>query len=131
MIGFWFGVVLLCLVMYVLLDGYDLGLGILTLLDGDPQRRRESVEIVATAWDGNESWIVLLGVALWAGFPTAYGIALPALYLPLVVMLLAIIVRGAAIEMVSASPTPPRGGLLAFGVGSLVAGPRAPPSAGC
>jgi cytochrome bd ubiquinol oxidase subunit II len=106
--------------MYVLLDGYDFGIGILSLLDTDAERKRQMVEIVATAWDGNESWIILLGVTTWAVFPEAYATALPALFLPLIVMLFAIIWRGAAIEMVSAHPGSTRWSS-AFGVGSLVA----------
>jgi cytochrome d ubiquinol oxidase subunit II len=112
--------VLFFLGMYVMLDGYDFGIGILLLLDRDTARQREMVEIVATAWDGNESWIILLGVATWAAFPGAYGTALPALFLPLIVMLFAIIWRGVAIEMVSASPGATRW-RYAFGLGSLVA----------
>jgi cytochrome d ubiquinol oxidase subunit II len=112
--------VLFFLGMYVVLDGYDLGIGILLLLDRDAARQREMVEIVATAWDGNESWIILLGVTTWAAFPAAYAVALPALFLPLIVMLFAIIWRGAAIEMISASPGATRW-RYAFGAGSLVA----------
>jgi cytochrome bd ubiquinol oxidase subunit II len=112
--------VLFFLGMYVLLDGYDFGIGILLLLDSDSGRQREMVEIVATAWDGNESWIILLGVTIWAAFPGAYGTALPALFLPLIVMLFAIIWRGVAIEMASASPAATRW-RYAFGAGSLVA----------
>jgi cytochrome bd ubiquinol oxidase subunit II len=112
--------VLFFLGMYVLLDGYDFGIGILLLADRDLARQRQMVEIVATAWDANESWLILLGVTAWAGFPGGYGTALPALFLPLIVMLFAIIWRGVAIEMVSASPGATRW-RYAFGIGSLVA----------
>jgi cytochrome bd ubiquinol oxidase subunit II len=112
--------ILFFLGMYVLLDGYDLGIGIQLLLDRDAARQQQMVEVVATAWDGNESWLILLGVAMWGLFPEAYGTALPALFLPLIVMLWAIIWRGAAIELSSASLHAPRW-RLAFGVGSLVA----------
>lgn len=117
----WFGVVLLCLVMYVVLDGYDLGIGVNLLLERDLRRQRELVEIVATAWDGNESWLILLGVSLWGGFPLAYGVVLPHLFIPLIVMLFALILRGASIELVSGADTTPRRWVLVFGVGSLVA----------
>lgn len=117
----WFGVIVLCLGMYVLLDGYDLGIGSLLLLERDPRRRREMVEIVATAWDGNESWLILLAVATWGGLPAAYGVMLPALFLPLIVMLFSLVLRGVSIEMISASEGVPRVWGLAFGVGSLVA----------
>jgi cytochrome d ubiquinol oxidase subunit II len=118
----WFAIVMLSVSMYVLLDGYDLGIGSLLLTERDQKRRREMVEIVATAWDGNETWLILFGVATWAGLPTAYGVLLPALYLPLIVMLFSIILRGAAIELIStASDGVPRRWGLAFGVGSLLA----------
>ena len=65
----WAFILVLSLVMYVTLDGYDLGMGIRLLFDRDPVRRRESLEIVASAWDGNESWIILLGITLWTAFP--------------------------------------------------------------
>ena len=117
----WFAIVLLCLVMYVTLDGYDLGIGSLLLLERDPGQRREMVNIVATAWDGNESWLILFGVTLWAGLPGMYSVVLPDLYVPLVVMLLALVVRGVAIEMASASSAVPRAWGLLFGVGSVVA----------
>jgi cytochrome bd ubiquinol oxidase subunit II len=112
--------VLFFLAMYVLLDGYDFGIGMLLLLDTDTARQRSMVEIVATAWDGNESWIILLGVATWAGFPAAYATALPAVFLPLIVMLFSMIWRGVAIEMVSADPSA-RFWRYAFGGGSLAA----------
>jgi cytochrome d ubiquinol oxidase subunit II len=117
----WFAIVLLCLTMYVLLDGYDLGIGSLLLLERDPPRRREMVEIVATAWDGNETWVILLAVATWGGLPEAYGVLLPALFMPLIVMLVSLVLRGVSIEMISAADGVPRGWGLAFGAGSLTA----------
>lgn len=117
----WFVIILLCLTMYVTLDGYDLGIGALLLTDADHDRRREMVEIVATAWDGNETWIILLAVAMWGGLPEAYGAMLPALYLPLVVMFFGLVWRGVAVEMISHSVQLPRRWTLAFGTGSLVA----------
>jgi cytochrome d ubiquinol oxidase subunit II len=116
----WFALILLCLLMYVIFDGYDLGIGIATLAERDEQRRREMLELVAVAWDGNETWLVLLGVCLWAGFPLAYGTILPHAFLPLIVMLFALIVRGVAVEMASQRPPASRWEK-AFGVGSLVA----------
>jgi len=107
--------------MYVLLDGYDLGIGTLLLAERDEGRRREMVEIVATAWDGNESWLILFAVAFWGGFPAAFGVLLPAMYIPVIVMLFALIFRGVAIEVISAANGVPRGWGYAFGIGSLVA----------
>jgi cytochrome d ubiquinol oxidase subunit II len=117
----WFAIIVLCLAMYVTLDGYDLGIGSLLLLERDSRRRREMVEIVATAWDGNETWLILLAVATWGGLSKAYGVALPALFLPLVVMLFALVLRGVSIEMISSDEGVPRAWGLAFGAGSLVA----------
>ncbi|MCF4121941.1 cytochrome d ubiquinol oxidase subunit II [Antribacter sp. KLBMP9083] len=115
----WFCVVLLCFLMYLVLDGYDLGLGIATLLERRPDRRRDMVEVVAVAWDGNETWLILLGVSLWAGFPAAFGTLLPHVYLPLVVMLFGLIVRGVSVEMASQRPES-SGWVSAFGWASLV-----------
>ena len=116
----WFALILLCLLMYAVFDGYDLGIGIAVLLERDPRHRHEMLELVAQAWDGNETWLVLLGVCLWAGFPLAFGTILPHAFLPLVVMLFGLIVRGASVEMASQRPPAPRWEK-AFGVGSLVA----------
>ncbi len=116
----WCALVLLCLLMYVLLDGYDLGIGIGMLFEREARRRREMLEQVALAWDGNETWLVLLGVSLWAGFPLAFGTILPHAYLAVVVMLFALIVRGVAVEMASQAPPAPRWER-GFAIASLVA----------
>jgi cytochrome d ubiquinol oxidase subunit II len=116
----WLLLILLCLLMYVVLDGYDLGIGVATLIERDGQRRRDMLELVAQAWDANESWLVLLAIALWAGFPLAFGTILPHTYLALTVMLLSLIVRGISVEMASQAPPAPRWER-AFGVASLVA----------
>jgi cytochrome d ubiquinol oxidase subunit II len=116
----WFLLILLCLLIYVVLDGYDLGIGVATLIERNAQRRRDMLELVAQAWDANESWLVLAAVALWAGFPLAFGTILPHAYLALIVMLLALIVRGISVEMASQAPPAPKWER-AFGVGSLVA----------
>jgi cytochrome d ubiquinol oxidase subunit II len=118
----WFSIIVLCLVMYVVLDGYDLGIGINLLFERDPRKRREMVELVATAWDGNESWIILLGVSLWAGFPAAFGVILPYVYIPMIVTLFALVVRGVSVESISGASslrTPWWMGL--FTAGSLIA----------
>jgi cytochrome bd ubiquinol oxidase subunit II len=115
-----FLIALLCLVMYVVLDGYDLGIGIATLVEPNARHRHEMLEQVAQAWDGNETWLVLLGVSIWAGFPLAFGTLLPHAYLPLIVMLFSLIVRGVSVEMASQARPAPRWER-AFGVASLVA----------
>ncbi|MGW0998812.1 cytochrome d ubiquinol oxidase subunit II [Streptomyces sp. NPDC002520] len=115
-----YALVLFSLGMYVVLDGYDLGVGMLSLA-AKPERRREYGEIVATAWDANESWIILVGVVLWAGLPGAYAVVLPGVYLPLIVMLVSIILRGLGLEMQSAAGGYRRGWALLFGWASLAA----------
>jgi len=116
----WFLLILLCLLMYVVLDGYDLGIGIATLIEPDAGHRHEMLEQVAQAWDGNETWLVLLGVSVWAGFPAAFGAMLPHAYVPVIVMLFALIVRGVSVEMASQAHPAPRWEK-AFGIASLVA----------
>jgi cytochrome d ubiquinol oxidase subunit II len=121
MITIWFLVILFCLIMYIVFDGYDLGIGIGTLFETDAPRKRHMIELVATGWDGNETWLVLLAVALWGGFPLAFGVILPHLYLPLIVGLFALIVRGGSIELISQMKDPPAILTWAFGIASLVA----------
>ncbi|GAB3308801.1 cytochrome d ubiquinol oxidase subunit II [Epidermidibacterium keratini] len=114
----WFGLIAFSLMMYVVLDGYDLGIGIASLFERNRERRTEKVEIVATAWDGNESWIILMAVALWGGLPEAFGALLPAIYLPIIVMLFGIILRGAAIELSVSLRSD--AWITVFGIGSLI-----------
>jgi len=84
--------------MYVLLDGFDLGVGIVFPLLRDEQERTLAMNSVAPVWDGNETWLVLGGVALLAVFPLAFAIIIPAVYFPILLMLLGLIFRGVAIE---------------------------------
>jgi cytochrome d ubiquinol oxidase subunit II len=97
----WFAFIIVGLVLYVTLDGNDLGIGILSMTRRDPGERRELLELVAPVWDGAESWILLIAVGLWGGFPAVTGGLLPAVYLPVIVMLWSLIMRGVAIEMIS------------------------------
>jgi cytochrome d ubiquinol oxidase subunit II len=85
--------------LYVVMDGFDLGIGILFPAVRGKAERDLMVNTVAPVWDGNETWLVFGGVALFAVFPLAYATVLPALYMPLIVMLLALIFRGVAFEM--------------------------------
>jgi cytochrome bd ubiquinol oxidase subunit II len=117
----WMIVVFLALTMYIVLDGWDLGVGVLTLFERDDRRRREMHELVSWTWDGNESWLVLLALALWAGVPLVTGVALPALYVVLVTMLWSLIARGVALELIGQHDGWPRLWGWVFGVGSLVA----------
>jgi len=85
-------------VMYVVLDGFDLGIGILLPFARDAQARELMIASVAPVWDGNETWLVLGGVLLFAAFPVAYGILLMAWYVPISLMLVALVLRGVAFE---------------------------------
>ncbi|HET6501740.1 MAG TPA: cytochrome d ubiquinol oxidase subunit II [Amycolatopsis sp.] len=118
---FWMSVVMLALLAYVILDGYDLGIGVLTLAGRDPDRNRAMLEVVGNVWDGNESWLILLAMGLWAGMPDAYATALPGLYLPLCAMLVALVFRGFAVEMTLHRPGFDRFWGRLFGLGSLIA----------
>jgi cytochrome d ubiquinol oxidase subunit II len=84
--------------LYVVLDGFDLGLGILFPLVPEEERRDVMMNSVAPFWDGNETWLILGGGGLLVAFPKAYAIIMPALYLPVIVMLLALVFRGVAFE---------------------------------
>ena len=85
--------------LYVVLDGFDLGIGILFPAVRGKAERDLMVNTVAPVWDGNQTWLVFGGVGLFAAFPLAYATVLPALYMPLILMLLALIFRGVAFEM--------------------------------
>ena len=84
--------------LYVILDGFDLGLGILFPSARKTEERDQMMNSVAPFWDGNETWLVLGGGGLWVAFPGAYAVIMPALYLPVIVMLLALIFRGVSFE---------------------------------
>ena len=84
--------------MYVILDGFDLGVGILFPFAKNERERDQMMNSVAPFWDGNETWLVLGGGGLWVAFPQAYAVIMPALYLPVIVMLLALVFRGVAFE---------------------------------
>lgn len=94
----WACMLALGLLIYVVLDGFDLGIGMLFGIADSEHDRRTMMNAVAPIWDGNETWLVFGGVFLFAAFPLAYAALLPALYLPLIIMLLALIMRGVAFE---------------------------------
>jgi cytochrome d ubiquinol oxidase subunit II len=83
---------------YVVLDGFDLGVGILYGFQPDLASRNIAMNAIAPIWDGNETWLVLGGVALFSAFPLAFAIIIPAVYFPILVMLLALVFRGVAFE---------------------------------
>ncbi len=94
----WTAILGLGVFFYVLLDGFDLGVGILFGAVPDSRWRALVVNSIAPVWDGNETWLVLGGVGLLAAFPLAFAIIIPALYFPILVMLLALIFRGLSFE---------------------------------
>ncbi len=125
-ISYWLPIVWACLlgvgvVMYVLLDGFDLGIGILFLSGASEEERDHMMNSIAPYWDGNETWLVLGGAGLLVAFPLAYGIIMPALYLPLIVMLLALVFRGVAFEFRFVSKPHHRWWDRAFTFGSILA----------
>ena len=94
----WAIIILFGLMMYVVMDGFDLGIGLLFLHVHNEQDRDIMMNTVAPVWDGNETWLVLGGAGLFAAFPLAYAVVLEALAIPLIVMLLGLIFRGVAFE---------------------------------
>ncbi|GCE88546.1 cyanide-insensitive ubiquinol oxidase subunit II [Komagataeibacter diospyri] len=94
----WAVILVAAISIYVVLDGFDLGIGMIFALERHPDRRDVMVNTIAPVWDGNETWMVLGGAVLYGVFPGAYATLLPAFYLPIVLMLLALIFRGVAFE---------------------------------
>ena len=84
--------------LYVLLDGFDLGVGLLFLFARTDQDRDVMMNTIAPVWDGNETWLILGAVGLWVAFPLAFAIIIPAVYFPVALMLLALVFRGVAFE---------------------------------
>jgi cytochrome d ubiquinol oxidase subunit II len=109
------------LLLYVLLDGFDLGVGALLLAQSDERLRDRMVDSIMPTWDGNETWLIMAGVALLAAFPIAYGVLLPAFYIPLIVMLLALGLRGVSFEFRYQVEHGRSFWDVAFGVGSILA----------
>ena len=94
----WAGVIGIAVAMYVILDGFDLGLGILFPFAANDREREQMMASVKPFWDGNETWLVLGGGGLLVAFPLAYSIIMPAFYIPIIVMLLALVFRGITFE---------------------------------
>jgi len=95
---FWISVLAISVLLYVLLDGFDLGVGMLfAVARGEPQRHA-MISAVAPIWDGNETWLVVSGVILWGAFPIVYSTVMSAFYLPVLLMLAGLILRGVAFE---------------------------------
>jgi cytochrome d ubiquinol oxidase subunit II len=94
----WAGLIAFAVLAYVVLDGFDLGVGILFPFVKGKENRDQMMNSVAPLWDGNETWLILGGAGLFAVFPLAYAIIMPALYAPIFIMLLALVFRGVAFE---------------------------------
>jgi cytochrome d ubiquinol oxidase subunit II len=106
--------------IYIVLDGFDLGIGVLFAVSPNAEARVTMMNSIAPVWDGNETWLILGGAMLFAAFPLAYAVALPALYIPLMLMLMALIFRGVSFELRFKAANP-RPWDFAFGIGSTVA----------
>lgn len=94
----WFSIIVFAMLMYIIMDGFDLGIGILFLFIKNINERNMMIKTVAPVWDGNETWLVLGGAALYGAFPLAYAVIIDALSLPLTLMLIGLIFRGVAFE---------------------------------
>ena len=117
----WAAIIAVAVLAYVVLDGFDLGIGILFLFFTGKRQRDEAMNSVAPVWDGNETWLVLGGGGLFAAFPLAYAIIMPALYPLVIAMLLALVFRGVAFEFRFRADTSAFLWDWAFFLGSLVA----------
>lgn len=117
----WFGLIGLMLVLYVVTDGFDLGVGILTLLRRRENDRDLMIQSIGHVWDANETWLVALGGALFGAFPSAYAMILSDLYVPVMVLIASFIMRGASIEFRHAAHTSKAVWDRVFGIGSLLA----------
>lgn len=117
----WAAILAFAVFMYVVMDGFDLGIGILFPAFGVGRERDTAMNSIAPVWDGNETWLVLGGGGLLAAFPLAYSLVLTALYAPLIAMLLALVFRGVAFEFRWRDPEHRAFWDLAFTGGSFVA----------
>ncbi|WEX09491.1 cytochrome d ubiquinol oxidase subunit II [Chelativorans sp. AA-79] len=117
----WAGLIGTAVAMYVVLDGFDLGIGILFPFTPEEEERDQMMNSVAPFWDGNETWLVLGGGGLWVAFPMAYAVIMPAFYLPVLGMLLALVFRGVSFEFRWVAKPSHRMWDIAFAGGSIVA----------
>src|SRR6202041_674214 len=121
MVMFWVSLLAISILLYVLLDGVDLGVGMLFGLTNDEARRGAMLSAVAPIWGGNETWLVVTAGILWGAFPAVYAALLSAFYLGLIVMLLGLILRGVAFEFRSKTQRLRWVWDLSFAGGSLIA----------
>ena len=118
----WFAIIVFATLMYIIMDGFDLGIGMLFSFVGDAKERDVMVNSVAPVWDGNETWLVLGGAGLFGAFPLAYAVIIDALTIPLTAMLIGLIFRGVAFEFrFKATPSHRKFWDYSFAGGSLLA----------
>jgi cytochrome bd ubiquinol oxidase subunit II len=117
----WAIIILIAIAMYVVMDGFDLGIAILFTQFKVGAERDAAMNAIAPVWDGNETWLVMGGGGLLAAFPLAYAIILPALYAPMIAMLLGLVFRGVAFEFRWRDPAHRARWDAAFCLGSVVA----------
>jgi len=117
----WAAIIATGVAMYVILDGFDLGVGILFPTTRSERSRDAMISSIAPFWDGNETWLVLGGGGLLAAFPGAYSVIMPALYIPMILMLLALILRGVSFEFRWTAKPYRRAWDWAFAGGSILA----------
>jgi cytochrome d ubiquinol oxidase subunit II len=117
----WALVIGFAVALYIVLDGFDLGVGILFPFLREESERDQMMNSVAPFWDGNETWLVLGGAGLWIAFPRAYAVIMPAVYLPVMFMLLALVFRGVAFEFRWVAKPGHRFWDMAFAIGSTLA----------
>src|SRR5271170_7832400 len=93
---FWAGVIAASILIYVILDGFDLGIGILFGTTPAEEHRQEMLNTIAPFWDGNQTWLVIIGASLFGAFPVVYAVFLSAFYVPILLLLVGLIFRGIA-----------------------------------
>ena len=121
LVPIWTVILAMSVFMYVLLDGFDLGVGMLFPFAPDDAARDTMMASVAPVWDGNETWLIMGGIGIFAAFPVAFAVIFPALYFPVLAMLLGLIFRGVAFEFRPAARSSGKHWDRAFFWGSLVA----------
>ncbi len=121
MIEFWAATLALTLALYVILDGFDLGVGILFGTRKDEDMKRHMLNSISPIWDGNETWLVLTASILFGAFPVVYSLVLSAFYLPIIILLGALIFRGVAFEFRGKSGNKRWFWDAGFSIGSLIA----------
>src|ERR1700694_32660 len=117
----WAALIGVAVALEVVLDGFDLAVGILFPFAKNEAERDQMVNSIAPFWDGNETWLVLGGGGLWVAFPQAYAVVMSALYLPVIVMLLALVFRGVAFEFRNVARTSKVYWNFAFAGGAMLA----------